>query len=90
MQCTSRIKEMIVSQLFGTIINLGTLLVVVIYMIKKFSHFNNISVVHFHHWRIDIFWLIRPIMSQAINGEVIEQTKLQAAQIRIFICDYYC
>ena len=80
MQCTSRIKEMIVSQLFGTIINLGTLLVVVIYMIKK-SVILTTLVLCIFTIGVLIFLLIRPIMSQAINGEVIEQTKLQAAQI---------
>lgn len=79
-QCTSRIKEMIVSQLFGTIINLGTLLVVIIYMIKK-SVILTTLVLCIFSISVLLFLLIQPVMSQAINGEVIEQTKSQTAQI---------
>lgn len=80
LQSTTAIKEMISANIINGLINIGSCVVILVYMFNKSLIMSGLAIVLF---ALNAFFivLLQPKLTQAINGEIMEQSKSQTAQI---------
>lgn len=80
LQCTTGVRDLISGQLLEGIVNVGSVITIVGFMFFKSVTLSVFTIIIFSIIIIVILCL-QPKMTQAINGEIYEQSKSQAAQI---------
>ncbi len=80
LQCTTGVRDLISGQLLEGIVNVGSVVTIIGFMIYKSFMLTAFTILIFAII-ITIVLCLQPKMTQAINGEIYEQTKSQAAQI---------
>ncbi|ADL53888.1 peptidase domain-containing ABC transporter [Clostridium cellulovorans] len=79
-QGTTSIKQMLSTQIVGGVIDIGSVIAIIFYMQQK-SVLLTICAFALFMINIIVILVIQPKLTQAINGEIVEQSKSQTAQI---------
>lgn len=80
LQSTTAVKEMISVNLINGLINIGSCVVILVYMFNKSLIMSCMAIILFIV-NVLLIVLLQPKLTQAINGEITEQTKSQTAQV---------
>ena len=79
-QSATAIKEMISTNIISTVINIGSCVVIVFYMFNKSIIMSVMALILFT-LNIMVILVLQPLLTQAVNSEIMEQSKSQTAQI---------
>ena len=77
---TSAIKELIATQIIAGIVDLGSILVVFVYMVMTSLPLTILSLILFLLNMLSLF-IFQPQLRQAIDNEILEQSKAQTIQV---------
>lgn len=77
---TSAVKDLIATQLIGGVIDIATLIITYIYMLKKSVSLSFIALAFFAV-NVVIVMYIQPKLTKVVNDEITEKTRMQSVQV---------